>query len=182
MFHRPIVTHRYFFALRPPPVRARQISQAAPWLKLDSAVAAERLHVTLFILDDLPRQAADLEARLRRIGEGVRAAPVDVRLDRIGGAGGSFALRPSLVIPGLRALHRTLADLAGATGVRERVGYRFSPHLTLGYRAGAPFSTPVEPVEWRADELVLIHSRVGRTVHDVLGRWPLAGGTQLALF
>ena len=69
-------------------------------------------------------------------------------------------------------------------GVTERPGYRFSPHLTLGYRIGEPFSERVAPVSWTADEIVLIDSHVGRTRHEVLGRWRLveAEGEQLSLF
>ncbi len=56
--------------------------------------------------------------------------------------------------------------------------------MTLGYRSGEPFSERVAPVSWTADEIVLIDSHVGRTRHEVLGRWRLveAEGEQLSLF
>jgi 2'-5' RNA ligase len=38
----------------------------------------------------------------------------------------------------------------------------------------------VEPVEWDVDEIVLIHSHLGQTRHDILARWPLA--PELPLF
>ena len=31
----------------------------------------------------------------------------------------------------------------------------------------------IEPLEWRVDEPLLIDSHVGKSVHEVLGRWPL---------
>ena len=43
--------------------------------------------------------------------------------------------------------------------------------MTLFYRNGEPFSRPVRPVRWIAEEFVLIHSIVGRTQYDVLGCW-----------
>lgn len=54
------------------------------------------------------------------------------------------------------------------------------PHLTLGYPAGQPFSRAIPPIEWTAADLVLIHSHLGQTRHDIVGRWPLA--PELPLF
>jgi len=56
--------------------------------------------------------------------------------------------------------------------------------MTLGYRDGAPFTQAIAPIGWTADAFVLVHSYVGWTRHDVIGRWLLNGDDdrQLALF
>jgi len=175
MFHRPVsVSHRLFFALRPPLVQARQIANAASWFETEGApVAAERLHITMFILDDRRDLPASLVAALTSLGDAIAAAPIPIVLDRVGGGDRSIALRPSRRIAALDALHRQLGERSRAAGIEPRAGYAFNPHMTLGYRDGQPFGMAVAPIVWAARELVLIHSHLGRTRHEVLGRWPL---------
>lgn len=183
MFHRPVrVSHRLFFAVRPPIALARQIANAASWFETEGLpVAAERLHVTMFILDDRFDLPDTLVAALRRVGDGIAAAPIGIAFDRVGGGERSIALRPSRRIAALDALQRQLAERSRAEGIERRAGYVFNPHMTLGYRDGRSFTAAAPPVAWTARELVLIHSHLGRTRHDVLGRWPLVD-PQLSLF
>lgn len=174
MFHQPPTLHRLFFALLPPPVLARQVAAAAGWFDADGrALPAERLHVALFVLDDLPDRPRGLVAALQAIGRSVDCGPVAVTLDRASGSRRSVALRPAHRHPDLHRLQGDLADAARARRIAMREGYEFAPHMTLGYREGEPFNQPVRPVGWLADELVLIDSHPGRTRHEVLGRWPL---------
>jgi 2'-5' RNA ligase len=35
---------------------------------------------------------------------------------------------------------------------------------------------PVEPIRWVVREFVLVHSLLGQTRHEVLGRWALRDG------
>ena len=185
MFHQPPVLHRPFFALVPPRPLARRVAAAAGWFQRGpGGLPAERLHLTLFILDDMVELPPDVTDALRDIGASLRLAPFEVVLDMASGGGRSIALRPSHRNDSLARLHGLLADGARARGIAERPGYRFAPHMTLGYRIGESFSQRVAPVAWTADEIVLIDSHVGRTRHEVLGRWPLVddGGEQLSLF
>lgn len=183
MFERPLLFHRLFFAFVPPPVLARQVIAAAAVLRCRT-MAAERLHMTMFILDDLPRLDVATVARMRRIGEAIETGPIEIVLDRIAGSYRSVALRPGRANPALLACHRRIAGLAHSVGLAPRQDYRFGPHVTLGYDNPTPWSERVAPLRWIADELVLIHSRVGQTRHEVLGRWRLAATAteQLALF
>ena len=50
----------------------------------------------------------------------------------------------------------------------------FVPHVTLlrDKRHLLP-SMPVEPIEWKVTEFVLVHSLLGETTHRVLARFPL---------
>jgi 2'-5' RNA ligase len=175
VLHQSIVLHRYFFALLPPPTLARRIAHAAaPWFTSGTQVRADRLHITMSILPDFPEVPRGLEGTLRDVGGKVASAPIAVTLDRVSAGTRSIALRPSRRIAALDALHRQIGAHSRALGVPLRPGYAFNAHMTLGYRDGAPFSRTVAPFAWTATELVLIHSHVGQTKHEVVARWPLA--------
>lgn len=176
--------HRFFFALAPPPRLARLMANAAPWFdEAGHALRPDRLHVTLFLLPDFADYIPGVVKALHGMGGGLDAAPVEMMLDHAVGGASSIALRPSRRIPALVRLRHQLLERARSAGVGQRPDYRFAPHLTLGYRAGAPFQQRITPVAWRAEEVVLIHSLLGRTRHEVLGRWRLTGTVerQLAL-
>ena len=179
------ISHRLFFAIRPPLRLARRIANAASWFdSRGQALAAERLHVTIDIVDDhadLPRGLVDT---LVSAGDAVAAVPFDMAFDLAVGSRRSVALRPRRRNPGVEALRDRIAAARDRAGISPRHEYRFGAHMTLGYRQGAPFTQGIVPLGWTADEFVLIHSHVGRTRHDVLARWPLASAAdpQLALF
>ncbi len=49
-----------------------------------------------------------------------------------------------------------------------------TPHVTLGYGyREARGVRPIDGISWRVDELVLVRSFPGRTIHEELGRWRL---------
>ncbi len=74
MFHNPPVLHRLFFALIPPRPLARSVAAAAGWFQRGpGGLAAERLHMTMFILDDMVEVAPGLPETLR--GSALRCAP-----------------------------------------------------------------------------------------------------------
>ena len=182
MLHQRIAEHRFFFALQLPIQLARQIAHTPYWFGREvRAVAADRLHVTLFILADQFERSPTLIERLQAVGAAVMAAPVAMLLDYVSAGEWSIALRPQHRIAALAMLRQELVALCRAEGIAERPNYTFSPHVTLGYRHGRPSGERVTPIEWTAAEFVLIHSHLGRTKHTVLGRWPLSGG-QLSLF
>ncbi|MEG3161942.1 2'-5' RNA ligase family protein [Sphingomonas sp. LB2R24] len=185
MFHRPIARHRLFFAIRPPLPLARQITAAAVWFETDGdKLRPEHLHVTIDILDDHDRVSTALERDLKAIGDAVEAAPFALQFDTAVGSERSIALRSRHKNASLAALHQRIAVARESAGLSQRKGYQFSPHMTLGYRDGAPFTQTIAPIGWAADAFVLVHSHVGRTRHDVIGRWLLNGDDdrQLTLF
>ena len=49
------------------------------------------------------------------------------------------------------------------------------PHLTVTRDKAAMPETFVEPLSWKVDEFVLIHSVHGEGLYSVAGRWPLVG-------
>lgn len=142
----------------------------------------EHLHITLAILDDVAAFDSPFTDRLMAVGAAVRAAPCDILLDRERATTRSTALCPVGRQPGLRALHGELDMAMKRAGIEQRDGWAFSPHMTLFYRDGALATHDLDqPFGWTAREFVLIHSYLGLTRHDMVARWPLRGGDQLAL-
>jgi len=167
------VMHRLFFALKPPVRESRLIGLARDQMSGAKAlVSNDRLHMTLGITNDYRTLDDALVDRMMAIGETVGGEPVPVTLDRLSGGARSVALRPT-------KRPRELVDLQGQIGRLldywglTRAGWEFNPHVTLLYWDSQPVIRPIAPIEWTADEFVLIHSRVGETQHDILGRWPL---------
>lgn len=191
MFEKRIrAAHRFFFALFPPLILARQIVQAMePFAGGARMMRPERLHVTLDILDDFVEWPEDIVQALIAAGSTISCGQFEVALERVSGGEHTVALRPRLNNAPLNALHKAITAARTGLGVAGRRNYAFSPHMTLVYRKGAPVSRLVPPIAWTAHEFVLVHSLIGQTRHEVIGRWPLKDGTtprgeadQLALF
>ena len=161
---------RLFVALRPPPYAVEDLRARRPrW-----PGAPERWHITLAFLGDVgspdavdeqlrERLAARSSFELRLEGSGTfgRNGPVWV------GLGGN--------VDALRDLAAEVARAAGAAGIAlERRAFR--PHLTVGKR-GHPSPASLAGYRgpsWRAGEVELVRSDVGRTVvHTVLQRYVL---------
>lgn len=173
--------HRFFFALHPPLTEARRIGLVRDRLiPAGTPVSNDRLHVTLAITGDYAAPPQDVIDRLLSIGDAIEGDPFPLSLDRASGGAESVALRPSRRPGALTTLQHRLDAQLRYWGLR-RESWEFNPHVTLGYRSGRAFLEPIAPIAWEADEVVLIHSVVGRTRHIELGRWMLVR-RQLELF
>lgn len=180
-----LLAHRYFFALLPDPIaRSRIHAWAERTLGPEGLQAADRLHVTLAITADFGTPQPGLAEMLLRAGNRVRAAPFELVLDRLSIGARSAALRPAHSRAPLRELQARIERAMAHEGAAMRPGWKFNPHVTLGYRASRPSTQPVRDRGWRVSEFVLIHSLVGLTRHEVLGRWRLEcqPSVQLPLF
>ena len=177
--------HRLFWAIRPTAPVDTQIGnfveQLAPGMP---RVRNDRLHVTMGITEDYPEEPTDLAATMREISDAIAARPFEMMVDRLAGSSGSVALRPSRRIAGLYALHDQIIAVTRRARLALRRQWHFNPHVTLFYRNGAPFTRDIAGFRWPVDELVLIHSVVGRTEHRPVGRWLLRGrdDPQFSLF
>ncbi len=139
---------------------------------------AARLHVSLYAVGAYidVRPEADV-ARWRRAAAAVRCAPFEVVFDQVatfGGEGNPLVFKSSDQEgrAGLVALHLMVGMMLADTGERIKLQH-ITPHMTQSYRGKRIAETAIEPVRWRAHELVLIDSHVGAHKHEVLGRWPL---------
>jgi 2'-5' RNA ligase len=170
----PLLAHRFFFALRPDEVTARRTRAFAEQLFGEKGLLrSEHLHITLAITEDFDQPFGAVIERLLQAGASVAAPPFEVVLDRLSASSRSIALRPEHVMPPLRTLQKRITEAMDRERVEMRAGWAFSPHQTLVYRSGTPFSRPVELFRWPAREFLLIHSFVGQTKHEILGRWQL---------
>ncbi|WP_380872240.1 hypothetical protein ACFB49_31830 [Sphingomonas sp. DBB INV C78] len=177
--------HRYFFAFLPPDQMARQMVQEA--VRLDPGAQhqrADRVHSTIGITDDFPSPRPEVAAALLAVGQGIAADPFICQFDRIMARPGYMALRLSRRSRPMGDLFRQIESGMRRKGCKLREGYAHDPHITLSYRGGLSCNRLVPGYRWLVEDLVLIHSHVGETRHDILGRWSLSGaeGPQLSLF
>lgn len=177
--------HRVFLAIKPDAETAERIVRLVEQLRpvvgfKGKALRAERLHITLHHLGDfvqLPPE--DLVARARSAAEKLALAPFEVAFDQVVSFHGRRDHRPFVLlggegVDGLMAFQLALGDALLHAGVHVPRGH-FKPHVTLLYDRGGFAPKAVEPVTWTVREFVLIHSWLGKTRYDELGRWSLKG-------
>ena len=177
------VGHAVFFAFTPGSARAGAIVDTGRRVLRElgasgTLVEADRLHVSLYeiahYVDVFPRE--DVAAAMRA-ADRLRLFAFDAVFDQIAkfGAGRTaFVFNAGRGEP-LRALHdgrnalgRALADVG-----RRTTNAKTTPHMTFAYGTQEIAETPIEPLRWRAENLVLIDSHVGGRRHEILGCWPL---------
>lgn len=177
--------HRVFLAIKPDTATAERIARLIEQLRpvvgfKGKALHPERLHITLHHLGDFVQQPAeDLLARARLAAERLASSPFDVTFDQVVSFHGRRDHRPFVLlghegVAGLMAFQQTLGEALQHAGVPVPRGH-FKPHVTLLYDRGGFAPKPVEPVTWTVREFVLIHSWLGKTRYDELGRWALKG-------
>ncbi|WP_250434600.1 MULTISPECIES: RNA 2',3'-cyclic phosphodiesterase [unclassified Caballeronia] len=175
-------TDSLFFAIYPDAVAAARIAELAARLRIEHtlkarAIPADRLHVTLHYLGAFAGVPADVAAHACAAASRIALPPVDVTLDRIESFSGRRARRP-LVVSGdvtepLDALERTLGAALEAAGIALKRHPRFTPHVTLLYDEHRVARERIEPIAWTVREFALVRSRLGKSQHEVLARWPL---------
>lgn len=177
-------TDRVFFAVYPDAATAARICALAVELRGRHALrgkplAAERLHVTLHHLGDYAGLPNDVVRTAGEAAGQVALAPFEVTLDRATSFAAHRGHCPFVLlgddegVKPLLELQRTLGEFLKGGGLARRVASRFTPHLTLLYDDRIAATQAVEPVRWRVDEFVLVHSLLGRSRHVPLARWPL---------
>lgn len=155
---------RLFLALWPDDAVRRQLASAQrawQWPARAARVPADRLHLTLHFLGEVPdREACALAAALPPC-----QVPFTLRLDRAAlWPQGIAALEPGSTPAGLAALHADLAALLRAQGLRVEAR-AFRPHVTLARRAQGAVPPP-EPltIEWAVRGYALVRSHAGASL------------------
>ena len=179
-----LTTHRLFFAVRPPPEVAAAIGQVAAGARSSGLLRghwlqAAKYHITVHFLGGFAFVPEDLVERARSAADALRFAAFDIVLDRMTSFPGRrqspciLCCTPAAAaaLRDLWSVLRAGCDNAGATAPQQDT---FVPHLTIAYANRAlPEPIPIEPLRWRADEFLLLHSDVSAASHKPLGSWAL---------
>lgn len=178
----PSQKERIFFACLPDPQTAQRIHARAEAFKrvhgFESAlILPEHLHVTLFHLGDwaaLPQEIVDLA---KAAAAQVAAVPFEAAFARAESFRNSTGVYPFVLtgdITPWRALHAALGAALKKVGLGGATQGEFKPHVTLAYDKLRIKPLKIEPLLWTVADFVLIHSQLGRTTHNHLGRWQLS--------
>lgn len=173
-----------YFAIRPPSGVGRQITWLAeerglPLGMTSVLVPPERLHVSLNSLDVHGAGSERLD-RAIAAADAMRAPSFTVAFNRIGSWGRGAGRRPFVLwgdegIEGVLRLYATIRSHLGGKGVVRRREPQITPHVTLRRDSVVAPERVIEPMSWRVEEFVLLHSVRGEGRHRVLGRWSLGG-------
>ena len=180
----PDQIERLFLGLMLPPDAAGAASAVLDGARRDeglkgAAIRPDRRHVTLIHVGDyrgaLP---GSVVAALQTAAGNLSESGFDVAFDHAGSFAGAPGNHPFVLLGGegakaLAGFRDRLFKVVLRAGVRTLSREAFTPHVTLAYGDRRLPERPIEPVRWRATELVLIHSEVGRSTYHTLGRWPL---------
>ncbi|MDB5921499.1 MAG: 2-5 ligase [Betaproteobacteria bacterium] len=169
---------RVFFALWPDADVTNALAAAGRVAQEECggrAIAAEKLHMTLFFVGNIERARL---ASLKALARSIDGAAFEVDIDTI-----AYWRHNRIVWAGTQRCPRELAGLVH--GLHERLATEgikgedrpYAPHVTLVRNAQrAPQRTGLEPFAWRADDFVLVESVPGHggVRYDVIERWRLA--------
>lgn len=181
-FESPKPTDRLFFAVLPDAETALRIASLTDGLRSEIGLAgkpesAHRLHVTLYFLGDHAGLPPGLTANARQAGALADAAPFQATFDRAASFRGSrvhpFVLQGGDGVAALHRLHGLLGRAMASVGLERYTRGTFTPHITLLRDTRLVPARPIAPVAWTVNEVVLVHSLIGRTEHRILDRWPL---------
>jgi 2'-5' RNA ligase len=181
----PRRSDRLFFALVPEPLVARRIHRLASGLRRDlglsgALIPPERLHVSLYGLDDHAGLPAGLVEAARDAAGRVSEVAFEVAFDRLMSFSGNGAvvLVASDNMPEIRRFWESLGFAMEATPLapyaKAAADNALTPHMTLLYDHDVIVpKREILPIRWRVSDFVLVHSRLGQGRHVYLGRWSL---------
>jgi RNA 2',3'-cyclic 3'-phosphodiesterase len=180
----PPERHRLFFAVMPDDDARDGISRAAVLVEQNHAeiqprwIRAERYHATLNFLGEFPIYPEDIVKKAKLAGARLKAPPFSWTLDYVASFRGHqppCVLRSTVVPKSFMTLQQSLNTALVHEGLHRHVDHQFTPHVTLAYgRHELPDATPIKPITWHVDRVVLIHNAIGKGGYQILGSWPLA--------
>ena len=178
-------TDRVFFAIFPNADTAASIALLAQHLRAKhglkgKVLATKGFHITLHHLGDYLGLPQGVVAKAGEAATAVAMPRFDVAFDRAESFSGKpgnrpFVLRGGDGVAALMAFQEILGTAMKKSGLGRWVAPHYTPHMTLLYDDRSVAAQAVATVAWTACEFVLVHSRLGRTAHIPLARWPLRG-------
>ena len=163
--------YRYFLGVRPNPLIRQMLARIAA--HAGQEMDPELFHLTLCVIAEVGERDPFLLPRVRAALADQLLCSFRVALGRVRGGRKGAVVRTRGRQDEIQFFYRLLVRLLTTRGIEPM--HRKSglhPHVTLGHVACA-FDPHKIALEWFPDELLLIESEVGRTRHNVIGRWPL---------
>jgi RNA 2',3'-cyclic 3'-phosphodiesterase len=185
----PEAIDNVFFALQPDGELSARIAALSQELKARYKLAArpiapERLHLSLFHVGTWLGLRQDVVREARNVAASLREPTFRVAFDKVVSFAGKPGNRPLVLTAdetddsasgtvAVKAFYRTMTDAMLRAGINKGVNGKFTPHVTLMYD-GHKIVEPIDDeIAWTVREFVLIHSFVGLSKYEILGRWPL---------
>lgn len=168
---REVDFYRYFLGFRTGAGLGRLL--AAIGARAGQRVRPGHLHLTLCVIAEAKERDRFLLARVRAALAGRALHSFRIPLGRVSGGPGGALVRTVGRQDGIRDFYGALVRWTARRGLaplHRKAGLR--PHITLGHES-CRFDAFDLAIEWVPDELLLIESEVGRSRHNLLGRWPL---------
>lgn len=170
-----VVFHRYFLALRPPQLLATTLAMMGSVYRLaGTRLPADRLHITLAMIGgtfETPQPEL-----VKHVGEALHDLTLPAQrpmFDQLVRANDRALLTASEPLTFVESFRHDLVERLGKAGIAADAPAT-PPHMTLAH--GHQWCTgteAIDPISWRADELVLIESHVGAGRHVTRGTWSL---------
>ena len=179
----PSQKERIFLACLPDVATAAGIHERARALAREHGIESalilpEHLHVTLFHLGDWRALPDEVVRMAKEAAATVRAAPFAATFNSAGSFRNRTGVHPFVLTGDAREwtpLHGALAAALRSAGLGGATQGAFEPHVTLAYDEVRVKPFAIAPLSWTVADFALIHSLLGKTVHNRLGRWPLKG-------
>lgn len=134
------------------------------------------MHVSLRHIGDFNGFPGGLVEKVTEAAASVRTRPFEVEFDQVTSFRHCIVLVGDEGVVGVRRLENEIGEALERGQIREPSRH-FSPHVTLMYdQTVIPTERLRQPVRWKVEEFVLIHSLLGESRHAVLQTFPLDGG------
>lgn len=173
-------TETLTFALRPPEAIASEIGRltrrARELFNLKGlGVPPEGLHAPLALVGPYDRVAIE---SARRAMAAFQANRVQVTFDRMltlkgGRTGTPLVLTGGDQLNALKFVQKVLTSEMRRVGLVAASKAAFVPHIAMLYDRITVPETPIDPITFTVNEIVLVHSFAGAGRHIDLERWPL---------
>lgn len=181
---RPRNPERLFFCLQPDDETRGRLMRVTDRFFTEhrlrgKRLEAERLHVSLHHVGDYRRLRTKFVYAAQQSAKTVSVRPFEMVFRFIQSfepAPHRTSRRPLVLLgeggDALAALFRSLGAAMAGNGLKA--ADHFTPHLTLSYGPHTVPMQPIEPVRFVVRDFLLVHSRLGLTQYEVIGRWSLA--------
>jgi len=178
----PSQKERIFFAALPDGETAARIAAQAEAFKQEhgftgTLILPEHLHVTLFHLGDWAVLPEEIVKLAKDAATQVKVAPFEASFPRVESFRNSTGVYPFVLTGDAKewqTLYMALSIALTKAGLGGATRGEFKPHVTLVYDKVRVKPLKIAPISWTVREFVLVHSVLGKTTHNHLGRWPLS--------